>query len=57
MMEPGTLMVLLGAVLVYGAGALSRLFVSDEKKQATVNLVCKIGGCVIALIGAVLLFT
>ena len=55
-MEPGTLMVLLGAVLVYGAGALSRLFVSDEKKQAAAGLVFKIGGCVIALIGAVLLF-
>ena len=54
LMNPGTLLIVIGAVVVYGSGWITRRFLSDKGENA--NLICKGIGCVIALIGAVLIF-
>lgn len=51
---PGVLLMVLGAVLVYASAPLTRrLF--DAAKQEKTNLVFKGIGCVICLVGALLL--
>lgn len=51
---PGVLLMVLGAVLVYASAPLTRrLF--DATKQEKTNLVFKGIGCVICLVGALLL--
>ena len=50
LMNPGVLLLVIGAVAVYGSGRITR------RKGDRANLICKAIGGVIALIGAVLIF-
>ena len=54
LMNPGTLLIVIGAVVVYGSGWITRRLAPDKGENA--NLICKAVGCVIALIGAVMIF-
>ena len=54
LINPGTLLIVIGAVVVYGSGWITRRLAPD--KGENMNLICKAVGCVIALIGAVLIF-
>ena len=54
LMNPGTLLIVIGAVAVYGSGWIVRHIAPGKGENA--NLICKGVGCVIALIGAVLMF-
>ena len=54
LMNPGVLLLVIGAVAVYGSGWIARHIAPDKADKA--GLVCKAVGCVIALIGAVLIF-
>ena len=51
--HPGTLLVVIGAVLVYGSGKIAGRFFPG-KEQA--NAILKGAGCALAVIGALLLF-
>ncbi|SET77729.1 hypothetical protein SAMN05660297_03474 [Natronincola peptidivorans] len=53
MFQMGLLLVLLGAVLVYGTGIISKIFKVTTTKGI---LILKIGGLLLAIMGAVLLF-
>lgn len=52
LMNPGVLLLVMGAVVVYGSGWITRRLAKGERA----NLICKGIGCVIALIGTVLIF-
>lgn len=54
LMNPGTLLLIIGAVAVYGSRWIVRHIAPG--KEETANLVCKAVGCVIALVGALLIF-
>ena len=54
LMNPGVLLLVIGAVAVYGSGRITRRVAPDQGDRA--NLICKAVGGVIALIGAVLIF-
>ena len=49
LLQPGTL----GAILVYTSGIVARKLFSGSEK---VNIITKIVGCVVALVGAILIF-
>lgn len=53
LLQPGTFLLVLGAILAYTSGIVARKWFSDSEK---VNLGIKIGGCVVALVGAMLIF-
>lgn len=53
LLQPGTFLLVLGAILAYTSGIVARKWFSDSEK---VNLGIKIGGCVVALVGALLIF-
>ena len=53
LLQPGTFLLVLGAVLVYASGVVSRKLFSGSEKA---NIITKIVGCVTALVGAVLIF-
>ena len=52
LMNPGTLLIVIGAVVVYGSGWISRRFLPDKGENA--NLICKAIGVMIAIIGTIL---
>ena len=54
-LTPGFLIIIVGAVVVYTAGLTTRK-VSNEETRAKANVAVKAVGCVIAFIGAILLF-
>ena len=54
LMQPGTLLIVIGAVVVYGSGRITRRIAPDKGENA--DLICKGIGCAVALIGAVLIF-
>ena len=54
LMNPGTLLIVIGAVVAYGSGWITRHVAPNRGDQA--NVVCKAIGCVIAVIGALLIF-
>ena len=54
LMNPGVLLLVIGAVAVYGSGWIVGRVAPDRGDRA--GLICKGVGCVIALIGAVLIF-
>ena len=55
LMNPGVLLLVIGAVAVYGSGRFARRIAPDHEDKA--SLICKAVGCVIALVGALLIFT
>ena len=54
LMNPGTLLLVIGAVAAYGSGWIARHIAPDREDR--LNLICKAVGCVVALIGALLIF-
>lgn len=54
LMNPGVLLLVIGAVAAYGSGWIASRIAPGKGDQS--NLICKAVGCVIALIGAVLIF-
>ena len=54
LMNPGVLLLVIGAVVVYGSGWITRHLAPNQGEKA--NLICKAIGCVLALVGAVLIF-
>ncbi len=55
-LDPGFLLIVVGAVLVYASSLLTR-GVQDEGKRMKCSVAVKGVGCLVALAGAVLLFT
>ncbi len=55
-LDPGFLLILVGAVVTYTSSLLTRR-VQDEDKRGRINVAIKAVGCAVALIGAILLFT
>ena len=55
LMHPGVLLLIIGAVTVYGSGWLVRHIAPGRGEQA--NLICKAVGCGIAILGAILIFS
>lgn len=55
-LDPGFLTIIVGAVVVYTSSLTTR-GVTDEETRTKVNVAVKSVGCVIAFIGAILLFT
>lgn len=53
LLQPGTFLLVLGAIVAYTSGIIARKWFSDSEK---VNLVIQVGGCVVALVGAILIF-
>ena len=53
LMDPGTLLLAMGAVAAYGSNLITRRVPEDKREK--VNLYVKAAGCVLALAGAVLL--
>ncbi len=51
---PGFMLVVLGAAIVYCSGILTCQV--REEKRPLANILVKVGGCVLAIIGALLLF-
>jgi hypothetical protein len=47
LLQPGTFLLVLGAILVYTSGIVAR---------QKANIITKIVGCVVALVGAILIF-
>ena len=54
LMNPGTLLFLVGAVLVYASGFLAGKLIG--KDPATGNLIIKGIGCVVSILGMLILF-
>ena len=54
LLQPGTFLLVLGAIVAYTSGIIARKWFSDSEK---VNLGIKVGGCVVALVGAILIFS
>ena len=54
LMNPGILLIVIGAVVAYGSGRIARRIAPDKGENA--NLICKAIGCVIAVVGALLIF-
>ena len=50
LMNPGLPLLVIGAVAVYGSGWIAR-----RVRHEHANLICKVAGCAVALIGALLL--
>ncbi|MCH5286469.1 MAG: hypothetical protein J1E43_03535 [Christensenellaceae bacterium] len=55
LMNPGVLLIVIGAVMVYGSRWIIRLVALSQNEKA--NLICKAIGCVIAVLGALLIFS
>ena len=53
--QPGTALVVLGALLCYGSGWVTELF--HREKGSSFQMAVKIAGAVLAAAGAVLIFT
>ena len=53
LMNPGTALLIIGAVAVYGSGWIARRLAPDKGENA--NLICKGIGCAVALAGVLLL--
>ena len=53
LLQPGTFLLVLGAILVYTSGIVARKLFSGSEKA---NIITKIVGCVVALVGAILIF-
>ena len=53
LMNPGLALLIVGAVAVYGSGKLARRIAPD--KEETANLACKGVGCIVAIMGALLM--
>ena len=54
LLQPGTFLLVLGAILVYASGVVSRKLFSGSEKA---NIITKIVGCAAALVGAILIFS
>lgn len=54
LLQPGTFLLVLGAILVYTSGIVARKLFSGSEKA---NIITKIVGCVVALVGAILIFS
>lgn len=54
LLQPGTFLLVLGAILVYTSGIVARKLFSGSEKA---NIFTKIVGCVVALVGAILIFS
>ena len=52
--QPGTFLLVLGAILVYTSGIVARKLFSGSEKA---DIITKIVGCVVALVGAILIFS
>ena len=52
MLNPGLVLLIIGAVAVYGSGWLARRIAPAREDK--VSLACKAVGCVIAIVGALL---
>ena len=55
-LDPGFALIVVGAVAAYLSERLTR-GISDEKHRLTVSAAVKVAGLIVAIIGAVLLFT
>ena len=53
LLQPGTFLLGLGAILVYTSGIVARKLFSGSEKA---DIITKIVGCVVALVGAILIF-
>ncbi len=53
LLQPGTFLLVLGAILVYTSGIVARKLFSGSEKA---DIITKIVGCVVALVGAILIF-
>lgn len=53
LLQPGTFLLVLGAILVYTSGIVARKLFSGSEKA---NIITKIVGCGVALVGAILIF-
>lgn len=53
LLQPGTFLPVLGAILVYTSGIVARKLFSGSEKA---DIITKIVGCVVALVGAILIF-
>ena len=53
LLQPGTFLLVLGAILVYTSGIVARKLFSGSEKT---DIITKIVGCVVALVGAILIF-
>lgn len=54
LLQPGTFLLVLGAILVYTSGIVARRLFSGSEKA---DIITKIVGCVVALVGAILIFS
>ena len=54
--DRGTIIFLVGVVIVYLAGILARKCTDDEEKQTTYSIALKLVGCVVAVVGILILF-
>lgn len=52
--QPGTLMLILGAVCVYSSTLISGKFFPESEKA---NILIKLAGCAVALLGTMLIFS
>ncbi len=53
LLHPGTLLLVLGAVCVYTSTLITRRFFPENEKA---NILIKLAGCVVALLGTILIF-
>ena len=54
--NPGTIILLVGAVAVYMSAVIARKCTQDEAKQMKVSIAIKAAGCLVALLGTLMLF-
>ena len=54
--NPGTIILLVGAVAVYASAFIARKLSHDEAKQNTLSIAIKAAGCLFALLGMLMLF-
>ena len=54
--NPGTIILLVGAVAVYLSTVIARRFTTEEEKQLKLSIAIKAAGCLVALLGAIILF-
>lgn len=55
-LDPGVLLILVGAVVTYTSSLITRR-VQDENRREKIGIAIKAVGCAVALVGAVMLFT